>query len=77
MFSVKTKNIEKLPTFYGVGHAHLDLAWLWPIRESKRKIVRTMTNVYYLIEKYNNFHYVISQPQQIEWLKEQSPLMFE
>lgn len=77
LFSVKTKNIEKLPTFYGVGHAHLDLAWLWPIRESKRKIVRTMTNVYYLIEKYNNFHYVISQPQQIEWLKEQSPLMFE
>ena len=52
-----------------VGHAHLDLAWLWPIRESKRKAVRTLTNVIYLLENYDDFTFVISQPQQIIWIK--------
>ena len=31
-------------TFYCVGHSHLDLVWLWPIRETKRKAVRTVYN---------------------------------
>ena len=30
-------------TLYAVGHSHLDLAWLWPIRETKRKSARTFT----------------------------------
>ena len=25
-------------THYAVGHAHIDLAWLWPLRETRRKI---------------------------------------
>ncbi|NUR43818.1 MAG: alpha-mannosidase, partial [Streptomyces sp.] len=29
----------------GVGHAHIDSAWLWPIRETKRKTSRTFSNV--------------------------------
>jgi len=53
-----------------VGHAHIDLAWLWPIRESKRKAMRTLANVFYLIEKYDDFKFVLSQPQLIEWVKE-------
>jgi hypothetical protein len=35
-----------------IGHSHLDLAWLWPIRETKRKAVRTFTNALNNIEKY-------------------------
>ena len=52
-----------------VGHAHLDLAWLWPIRESKRKAKRTFSNALYLLKKYPDFHFVVSQPQQLEWMK--------
>lgn len=59
-----------------VGHGHLDLAWLWPIRESKRKVVRTITNVLYLLKKYPQMVFVISQPQQLIWLKEQSSYLF-
>ncbi len=57
-----------------VGHSHLDLAWLWPIRESERKAVRTITNVFYLLERYEEFRFVISQPQQIIWLKKHKEL---
>ena len=28
-----------------VGHAHIDSAWLWPVRETVRKVARTCSNV--------------------------------
>ena len=28
-----------------VGHAHIDSAWLWPVRETVRKVTRTVANV--------------------------------
>lgn len=60
-----------------VGHAHLDLAWLWPIRESYRKAKRTLANMIYLLEIYPNFQFVIPQPQQLAWVKEQDPKLYE
>ena len=75
LLSIKGDN-NHLPKIHALGHAHLDLAWLWPIRESKRKAVRTLTNVFYLIEKYPNFTFVVSQPQQLIWIKERSLKMF-
>ncbi len=60
-----------------VGHAHLDLAWLWPIRESYRKAKRTLANMLYLLELYPGFQFVIPQPQQLAWVKEQDPKLYE
>lgn len=59
-----------------VGHSHLDLGWLWPIRESKRKAKRTFANFVYLLERYPDFHVVIPQPQQLEWMKELDPKLY-
>lgn len=60
-----------------VGHAHLDLAWLWPIRESKRKAKRTFASAIYLLKNYPDFHFVIPQPQQLAWMKELDPKLYE
>ena len=60
-----------------VGHAHLDLAWLWPIRESYRKAKRTLANMLYLLDIYPDFQFVIPQPQQLAWMKEQDPKLYE
>lgn len=62
---------------YSIGHAHMDLAWLWPVRETKRKIARNLSNVIYLIEKYPGFNFGISQPQQLKWLKNGYPSLYE
>ncbi|MDR2634857.1 MAG: hypothetical protein LBC13_02630 [Clostridiales bacterium] len=64
-------------TIYAVGHAHLDLAWLWPIRETKRKAVRTFTNAFYHIENNPDYIFGASQPQQFEWMKNEYPSVFE
>ncbi|MFA5692825.1 MAG: glycoside hydrolase family 38 C-terminal domain-containing protein [Acholeplasmataceae bacterium] len=72
----KVTSVDKLH-LYVTGHAHIDLAWLWPIRETKRKLLRTITNVFYLIENHDRFIFGISQPQMILWLKEESPELYE
>lgn len=59
------------------GHAHLDLAWLWPIRETKRKAARTFSTALEMIERYPNYIFGASQPQQFEWIKESYPALFE
>jgi alpha-mannosidase len=62
---------------YCTGHAHLDLAWLWPIRETKRKAARTFTNQLRNIDEYPDIVFGASQPQQFEWMEELYPALFE
>lgn len=61
----------------GIGHAHIDLAWLWPIRETKRKGARTFSNVISLMERYPDFVFGASQPQLYKWVKEDYPELYE
>ncbi|GGO94146.1 alpha-mannosidase [Wenjunlia tyrosinilytica] len=64
-------------TISGVGHAHIDSAWLWPIRETKRKTARTFANVTALAEEYPDFVFACSQAQQYAWVKENHPVIHE
>ncbi|MFI0941562.1 alpha-mannosidase [Streptomyces sp. NPDC021020] len=59
-----------------VGHAHIDTAWLWPLRETVRKVARTVSNVTQLMDDHPGFRFVMSQAQQLAWLKEQRPEVF-
>ena len=63
-------------TVYATGHAHLDLGWLWPIRETKRKAERTFSNALANIEKYPDYVFGASQPQQFKWIKERRPALY-
>jgi alpha-mannosidase len=60
-------------TISGVGHAHIDSAWLWPIRETKRKTSRTFSNVTSLADEYEDFVFACSQAQQYEWVRDHYP----
>lgn len=67
---------EKCTEYTAIGHAHIDLAWLWPIRETKRKGVRTFANALYNIEKYPGYKFGASQAQLFQWVKEESPELY-
>lgn len=60
-----------------IGHAHLDLAWLWPIRETIRKGARTFSNALMLMEKYPDFKFGASQAQLYQWMKERYPSLYQ
>lgn len=56
-----------------VGHAHIDSAWLWPVRETKRKCARSFANQLRLMERYPEHHFVCSQAVQYQWVKDFFP----
>lgn len=60
-----------------VGHAHMDLAWLWPIRETIRKGARTFSSVLMNMERYPDYIFGASQPQLYQWMKEHYPALYE
>ncbi|TDC27856.1 alpha-mannosidase [Streptomyces sp. 8K308] len=59
-----------------VGHAHIDSAWLWPLRETVRKVARTSANVVALMDDHPEFVFAMSQAQQLAWLKEHRPEVY-
>lgn len=61
---------------HAIGHAHLDLAWLWPIRETIRKGARTFASALYNIERYPEYIFGCSQPQLFAWMKENYPALY-
>ncbi|MGV9196775.1 alpha-mannosidase [Arcanobacterium canis] len=60
-----------------VGHAHIDSAWLWPIRETKRKVNRTIANVVRLIEDGTGLVFALPAAQHVAWLRDEDPELFE
>ena len=59
-----------------VGHAHIDSAWLWPVRETIRKVARTTSNVVDLLDTNPDLVYAMSSAQQYEWLEQHHPGVF-
>ena len=59
-----------------IGHAHLDLAWLWPIRETIRKGARTFATALYNLELYPEYRFGASQPQLFAWMKAHYPALY-
>ncbi|MGY3205500.1 alpha-mannosidase [Streptomyces sp. TE5632] len=64
-------------TVSGVGHAHIDSAWLWPLRETRRKTSRTFSNVTALADEYDDFVFACSQAQQYAWVRDHYPQVWE
>ncbi|MBW3087065.1 hypothetical protein KEM60_03295 [Austwickia sp. TVS 96-490-7B] len=60
-----------------VGHAHIDSAWLWPVRETRRKVARTLSNVLALIDRDADFRFAFSQVQHLAWLETDQPALFD
>ncbi|MDJ0354616.1 glycoside hydrolase family 38 C-terminal domain-containing protein [Paenarthrobacter sp. PH39-S1] len=58
------------------GHAHIDSAWLWPVRETIRKCARTFANVLALMNDHPDFVFSCSSAQQLAWIKEFYPDLF-
>jgi alpha-mannosidase len=59
-----------------VGHAHIDSAWLWPVRETVRKVARTVANVVQLMDTDDSLVYAMSSAQQWAWLEASYPELF-
>ncbi|OCF39360.1 hypothetical protein I317_06845 [Kwoniella heveanensis CBS 569] len=64
-------------TIWGIGHCHIDTAWLWRYSQSQQKIARSWSTQVDLIERFPNHHFAASSAQQYAWLEELYPSLFE
>ena len=65
------------PVVYAVGHAHIDVAWLWPMRIALEKAASTFSSQIANIEKYKDYVFGASQPVLYAHVKEKYPRLFE
>jgi alpha-mannosidase len=59
------------------GHAHIDLAWLWPLEETRRKARRTFHTVIGLMDRYPELLFNQSSAQVYAWIEHDDPTLFE
>jgi alpha-mannosidase len=59
------------------GHAHLDLAWLWPLAETQRKAVRTFHTAAGLLVRHPEMTFTQSSAELYELVREADPALFD
>lgn len=73
---LEKRNGPTMPTLYAFGHAHIDVAWLWPLQETERKMARTVINQLALMEEYPDYRFLQSQPHLYSMLEAHYPELF-
>lgn len=59
------------------GHSHIDVAWLWTVKEVIRKTARTFSNNLALMDVYPDFKFSQSQAALYDYMKKHYPDIFE
>ncbi|MEM7801460.1 MAG: alpha-mannosidase, partial [Chloroflexota bacterium] len=61
---------------YAAGHAHIDVAWLWTLAQTRNKTERTFHTVLRLMEQFPHYHFTQSQPQLYDYIRQDNPEIF-
>lgn len=61
---------------YGIGHTHIDMAWLWRLKHTREKAQRSFSTVLHLMEEYEDYIFLQSQPQLYQFVKEDNPALY-
>ncbi|WP_218588611.1 alpha-mannosidase [Marivita hallyeonensis] len=64
-------------TLHGIGHAHMDIAYLWTVDQIRLKNARTYSNVLRLMDRDPEFLFSHSQPALYEMTARDYPALFE
>ncbi|KAF5347291.1 hypothetical protein D9756_009971 [Leucocoprinus leucothites] len=62
---------------WGIGHCHIDTAWLWPYSVTQQKVARSWATQIDLMERYPEHRFTCSSAQQYKWLEQLYPPLFE
>jgi len=60
-----------------IGHTHIDVAWLWRIKHTREKALRSFSTVLRLMEDYDEYIFLQTQPQLYKYIKNDSPALYE
>ncbi|MFA7672486.1 MAG: alpha-mannosidase [Clostridia bacterium] len=61
----------------GMGHTHIDVAWRWPLKETRQKTVRTFSTMLTYMKEFDDFRFMSSQPQLYKFIMEEYPELMD
>lgn len=67
----------RAPKVHCVGHTHIDVAWLWPLRVTEDKAVRSFATVIQFMKEYPYYQFMSSQPQLYKYVEKHEPELFK
>ncbi len=67
---------EQKTTTVGIGHTHIDCAWLWTLKQTREKVQRSFATVLSLMERYPEYKFMSSQALLYKNLKEEAPDLY-
>jgi alpha-mannosidase len=67
----------KTRTIHCLGHAHLDLAWLWPVADTWKAARSTFESVLKLQQEFPELTFSHSSPALFDWLEHHHPGLFQ
>lgn len=68
---------ENDPVVVGIGHTHIDCAWLWTLQQTREKVQRSFSTVVELMRKYPEYKFMSSQAFLYQNMKEEAPDVYE
>lgn len=76
-FYKKRCSTENRPTICCVGHTHIDCAWMWTLKVTQDKAVRSFSTVLELMRRYPEYKFMSSQPLLYKFVKKNAPQVYE
>lgn len=64
-------------TVHSIGHTHIDVAWKWPLRQTRQKAARSFQTALKLMKQYPEYKFMSGQPQLYEFVKEDAPWLYD
>lgn len=71
------QDFEDKPTVVATGHTHIDVAWLWRVRETRQKMARSMATALSLMQDFPDYRFMYNQCVLLDYLAEDYPELFD
>ncbi|WP_162654868.1 glycoside hydrolase family 38 C-terminal domain-containing protein [Lentilitoribacter sp. Alg239-R112] len=68
---------EEKPIASCIGHTHLDVAWLWPVSQTREKMLRSMATALKLLDENPDFVFMYNQCVMFDYLEQDAPELLE
>ncbi len=64
-------------TVSAVGHTHIDVAWLWRLKHTREKAMRSFSTVLKLMDEFDEYVFLQTEPQLYKYLESDCPELYE
>jgi alpha-mannosidase len=72
----EAQDFEQKPVIVATGHTHIDVAWLWRVRETRQKMARSMATAMALMQDFPDYQFMYNQCVLLDYLREDYPELF-